>query len=739
MESIKRDISGIQESSPEIPAGRQYFLGIGVDTYQHFPSLNNASKDVQDLCAILCEHYYFDPADTLLLTGTMATRRNILRQINDYRRRLTRDDRLLIYYAGHGLFDEGLGFWIPAEAERDEISTYISNAEVREIVRNMHARHILLISDSCFSAALLVRDASRDSRTVEGFDRNPSRWVFISGKGVVSDGQPGENSPFAAGILKYLRQNVDKAVNIAHLADHVTKEVRFNYEQQAEAGPLYQAGHEGGQFVFRRRQIEADLWATALQTDTEGSFLNYLKQYPDGQFVGEAEKHLTELADQRAWTKATQQDAAFAFRTYLRDYPQGLHATEAHARLDALLAVENERITEQHRAEKEARDHAEKERLEKAAIARAEREQQEKTAAARAQQEHETNARAEKERLEKAAIARAEREQQEKTAAARAQQEHETNARAEKERLEKAAIARAEREQQEKAAAARAQQEHETNARAEKERLEKAANARAKREQQEKAAAARAQQEHEAQQQRAQQRQMDANTLLPMQDDHTDTGGQSALLIPVGMGVLALVIAIALYVLFSGPPKTDVKPQKPPVETATDRDQDGVADKDDNCPDEKGITAYSGCPPPANQTPLVSNKPAGDTLKPAVPSVAKTQKPAVPSVAKTQKPAKPSAAELEAQRIKANQQAAQQRAAEDAQRARSAAKPFLQNALAQLSADEPSEAQSALSEALKIANLPGELERAIRGVKAQISAIEYVTAQNQLKNILKER
>ena len=667
MESIKRDISGIQESSPEIPAGRQYFLGIGVDTYQHFPSLNNASKDVQDLCAILCEHYYFDPADTLLLTGTMATRRNILRQINDYRRRLTRDDRLLIYYAGHGLFDEGLGFWIPAEAERDEISTYISNAEVREIVRNMHARHILLISDSCFSAALLVRDASRDSRTVEGFDRNPSRWVFISGKGVVSDGQPGENSPFAAGILKYLRQNVDKAVNIAHLADHVTKEVRFNYEQQAEAGPLYQAGHEGGQFVFRRRQIEADLWATALQTDTEGSFLNYLKQYPDGQFVGEAEKHLTELADQRAWTKATQQDAAFAFRTYLRDYPQGLHATEAHARLDALLAVENERITEQHRAEKEARDHAEKERL------------------------------------------------------------------------EKAAIARAEREQQEKAAAARAQQEHETNARAEKERLEKAANARAKREQQEKAAAARAQQEHEAQQQRAQQRQMDANTLLPMQDDHTDTGGQSALLIPVGMGVLALVIAIALYVLFSGPPKTDVKPQKPPVETATDRDQDGVADKDDNCPDEKGITAYSGCPPPANQTPLVSNKPAGDTLKPAVPSVAKTQKPAVPSVAKTQKPAKPSAAELEAQRIKANQQAAQQRAAEDAQRARSAAKPFLQNALAQLSADEPSEAQSALSEALKIANLPGELERAIRGVKAQISAIEYVTAQNQLKNILKER
>ncbi len=29
-----------------------------------------------------------------------------------------------------------------------------------------------------------------------------------------------------------------------------TKEITFNYEQQAEVSPLFQAGHQGGQFAF---------------------------------------------------------------------------------------------------------------------------------------------------------------------------------------------------------------------------------------------------------------------------------------------------------------------------------------------------------------------------------------------------------------------------------------------------------------------------------------------------------
>lgn len=389
--------------------GHNYFLGIGVDAYAHFPALANARKDVEDLRDLLVQHYYFDLSHTTLLCGAEASRKNILRQLNQYRKTATADDRLLLYYAGHGLFDGNLGFWIPAEAERDDISGYVSNADLREIMRSIPARHILLISDSCFSASLMVRDASRGAggSAFEDFERNASRWVFISGKGVVSDGQPGHNSPFADAILKHLRQNPTEALNIAQLADQVTKEVRFNYEQQAEASPLYQAGHAGGQFVFQKRQTERDDWQKAQQAGTEGAFLAFLGKYPDSVYAPEAENQLAELADEIAWRKAVLKDSAYDYRQYLKKYAQGRHATEAKEKLAGYEAEEQTR-------QQEEAARLEQERLALIKKQETDRVAREKEAAERARQQQE-DVRLEQERqalLQKQAEERAVRERQ---------------------------------------------------------------------------------------------------------------------------------------------------------------------------------------------------------------------------------------------------------------------------------------------------------------------------------------
>ena len=209
-----------------------------------------------------------------------------------------------------------------------------------------------------FSSSLLVRDVTRDIGGVfTDWERNPSRWVFISGKGVVSDGKAGENSPFAASILKHLEQNDSDALNIVRLADRVTQEIRFNYEQQAEISPLFQAGHGGGQFLFVKRQTERDDWNSALQQNTEGGYLVYLKKYPEGQYTNVAEENLKEIADENQWRIAAVHDAAFAYRQYLKKHPNGKYVKEAQNILDnieqsaALLKQEEERI-EQERLEK---------------------------------------------------------------------------------------------------------------------------------------------------------------------------------------------------------------------------------------------------------------------------------------------------------------------------------------------------------------------------------------------------
>ena len=264
---------GRPQQSPieQLKSGTNYLFAIGINTYENFTPLLNARKDIEDLVDVLVEHYYFDPENIRLLCDENATKDNIIDELDSLSSKVKADDRLLIYYSGHGFLNGERGFWIPVNAKRDRVSSYIANAEVRDIIQSIKARHILLISDSCFSGSLLVRDATRDIRgAFTNWERNPSRWVFISGKGVVSDGKKGENSPFAKGILKHLRQNEAEALNIVSLADLVTKEISFDYEQEAEISPLFQSGHQGGQFVFLKRQTEKDDWQAALMQNTEG-------------------------------------------------------------------------------------------------------------------------------------------------------------------------------------------------------------------------------------------------------------------------------------------------------------------------------------------------------------------------------------------------------------------------------------------------------------------------------------
>lgn len=71
------------------------------------------------------------------------------------------------------------------------------------------------------------------------------------------------------------------------------------------------------------------------------------------------------------------------------------------------------------------------------------------------------------------------------------------------------------------------------------------------------------------------------------------------------------------------PRKPEVKPEtqkdtKPAVASNSDRDADGVIDRDDICPDEKGLALYLGCPEDAN---------AKKTTSPAVATTPPTVKP----------------------------------------------------------------------------------------------------------------
>jgi len=68
------------------------------------------------------------------------------------------DESVLIYYAGHGDVDQVLndGWWVPADATGGNPATYLDNNYVQRVMRGMKARHVLLVSDSCYSGTLFI-------------------------------------------------------------------------------------------------------------------------------------------------------------------------------------------------------------------------------------------------------------------------------------------------------------------------------------------------------------------------------------------------------------------------------------------------------------------------------------------------------------------------------------------------------------------------------------------------------
>jgi formylglycine-generating enzyme len=389
--SKQRAIGHIEQRYPSVPQGKNFLLGIGIQVYQKFSQLPNGAKDVEDIGRVLMERYHFEEENVKLLINEAATREEIIEHLEYFRKPtvLTENDRLLIYFSGHGLFDDGRGFWIPVNGKEGRTSSFVSNADVRDIIGNMAARHILLISDSCFSESLLVRDANHDpSPAFVDWDKKKSRYVFTSGKGVVSDGKAGENSPFARRILQQLTDNTEPQIDIVTLANAVTKRVRFDYAQQAECSPLYQVGHDFGRFVFHLKATEnpeQTLWNTVLAQNTEGGYLKYLRQYREGNFAEIAKTKLRDFAEQKAWDKAERAGQAIDYFDFLEIYPDGKFADEANRRLDI---IENQSVTAEETRlkqleilkEKEKRAAAEQER-------KTEQEQQDKRAETQRQTE----------------------------------------------------------------------------------------------------------------------------------------------------------------------------------------------------------------------------------------------------------------------------------------------------------------------------------------------------------------
>lgn len=146
------------------------------------------------------------------------------------------------------------GWWIPTDARHGDVDTYLDNVLVLKEISNMKARHILLISDSCYAGTLFGETRSLPpigQRLYRELHDSESRWGMTSGnKHPVSDRGSEGHSVFAYQLLKLLKRNKQPYMSTQEIFNRIRTIVSNNSEQTPVCRPLRNTGDQGGELVF---------------------------------------------------------------------------------------------------------------------------------------------------------------------------------------------------------------------------------------------------------------------------------------------------------------------------------------------------------------------------------------------------------------------------------------------------------------------------------------------------------
>ncbi len=240
-------------------SGSFYALVIGIDHYRApIPSLKTAANDAQAMANTLSRDYGFR---VQLLMNEEATRSHILGALAEYARVLGQNDSLLIYYAGHGYSNPMVKktYWLPSDANEQNTADWIIADEITTNIRVQPARHVLIISDSCYAGGL-SRDAEFDMRPddqeayLQKMQQGRSRTLMASGGDEpVSDSGANGHSVFAKAVLHGLDKAPSKEFTARDLFDSaVRRQVAGKASQIPQYTTIRDSDDENGDFVFIR-------------------------------------------------------------------------------------------------------------------------------------------------------------------------------------------------------------------------------------------------------------------------------------------------------------------------------------------------------------------------------------------------------------------------------------------------------------------------------------------------------
>ena len=294
------------------PAGipRGYALVVGVSQYKNLdPSkqLQFPETDAEAIYRILInrEGGSFPAENVHLLKGPQATLVNIRRELEEWLPSVaTPADRVIVFFAGHGLVKDGRGYLAPWDVDPDRLDTtaYPMSTLGEVLARKVKASWKVLLTDACHSGKI---NAETTNETLDQqFNSLPTNFLTLTattereqsyedpklstGFGFFTyflvqawkgnaDNDPCDGRVTADELIEYVRANVRRYAKDHNLTQ--TPTARGDYE------PSMMLGVGTGCLTADNKDQPSMLGTAIIETTTDGVDL-----YIDGELVGKLSK-----------------------------------------------------------------------------------------------------------------------------------------------------------------------------------------------------------------------------------------------------------------------------------------------------------------------------------------------------------------------------------------------------------------------------------------------------------------
>ncbi|HEV3333957.1 MAG TPA: tetratricopeptide repeat protein [Bryobacteraceae bacterium] len=230
-----------QPAAPKpVAIPRSYAVIVGISNYQKLPAnlqLQFSERDAQSIYTILIspEGGNFKAENVHMLTGPNATLAGLRREIDGWLPTVAKDDdRVLIYFAGHGFVDQGKGYLAPYDVDLKNLTaTAYPMDELGSVIGSkIKAKSKILLTDSCHSGAISPEDTQNLNRTLG--DLNKSLFSLTASRdrerSFESPELEGGHGVFTYYVVKGLEgaadDNHDGIVSADELAEYVHTNVR---------------------------------------------------------------------------------------------------------------------------------------------------------------------------------------------------------------------------------------------------------------------------------------------------------------------------------------------------------------------------------------------------------------------------------------------------------------------------------------------------------------------------------